>query len=102
MGNISNISRRLDALEHALGDGDDGDYGPDDVIVLTRYRGDGDGGGDRLGKLREQRLIDEAVAELRAEARARREHLGHVMIGVDHDGTVRVDGVPWRTPSGEG
>lgn len=99
---MSNITRRLDALERALGDEDGDDYGPDYVIMLTRYwRSTGDGGGDgedvdRLGALREQRIIDETVAELRAEARARREHLGHVIIGVDRDGTVKLAGVPWR------
>lgn len=104
MANMGNISRRLDALERALGDGGSDDYGPSMVITLRRYwrgAGAGDGGeaGEdvgRLGALREQRIIDETVAELRAEARARREHLGHVIIGVDRDGTVKLAGVPWR------
>ena len=109
MANMGNISRRLDALERALGDSGSDDYGPRMVITLTRYwrgagAGDGGEGGedvDQLGALREQRIIDETVAEVRAEARARREHLGGIMVGCDHDGRVRVDGVPWRTPSGE-
>jgi hypothetical protein len=103
--NMNNLLRRLDRLEAQVGDEDGDDFGPTLVIRLTRYwrsglRGaDGSGDVDRLGALREQHLIDATVAEVRAEARARRERVEHIMVGCDRDGTVRVDGVPWRTPT---
>jgi hypothetical protein len=111
MANLRTVSRRLEALERVLGDRDGDDFGPAYVIVITKYRRPGGtraGGGAgeqdedeaQGGELREKQLIDAAVAEVRQEARERREPLGPIVVTVNDRGEVKLDGVPWR-PAGK-
>jgi hypothetical protein len=111
MARLGAICRRLEALERVLGESSDDDFGPAYVIVITKYwRPGGTGAGDAAdeqdaddaqgGPLREKRLIDAAVAEVRQEARERREQLGPIVVTVTDRGEVEFGGVPWR-PAGK-
>ncbi len=87
--------RRLDEVAAQLDDGGNyGDYGPHHVIVITRHWRP-DSPEAHLGAAGEQAKIDQAIEEVRREARARREHVQCVVATVGRDGKARVEGVPW-------
>jgi hypothetical protein len=102
---MGNIMRRLEALERALGDDAGEDFGPSLVITFTHYWRDVGSGaaGDPAGAdgaTQERAALRAAVAQVREEARARRQRLGIVTATVGKDGRAQFSGVPWR-PVGE-
>jgi hypothetical protein len=70
--NIGSITRRLDALERALGDGGSDDHGPRMVVTFTRcWQSYGDGEArDPRGAWRERALFDQAIERVLEEARS--------------------------------
>jgi hypothetical protein len=95
----------LDRLEAQVGDSGDEDFGPSLVVRFTRYWRSGTPGGvegeesewdDQFGARRERMLFDAAVAEVRAEAKARRQRLGVIHVIIGDDGRPGFSDVPWR------
>jgi hypothetical protein len=107
---MSNILRRLDALERVVGDGEGEEHwGPVMTITFTKYWGgrstipggdfgdeDEDGDATATGRWQEQAAIEAALDQVRAEARERRQPLGIVHAKIADDGHVALAGIPWQ------